>query len=77
MRRSEEHEYAPVDFDDDDIRFEKSRNWFPKDNGREKGGRCALWKVMLLIELLNLVALATGYGAWRMAKRWKNVYHSS
>lgn len=75
MPRSEDHEYTPVDLDEDDSRYEKPRNWFPKDHGRKERRSWALWKVVLLIEVLNLGALAVGYGAWEVGKRWKNSYH--
>lgn len=75
MRQSEDHEYTPVDLDEDEIRYEKPRNWFPKDHGRTERKRWALWKVVLLIEILNVLALATGIGAWRIGKKWKNYYH--
>lgn len=76
MQRSEDHEYTPVDLDEDEIRYEKPRNWYPKDNGRTQRKRWALWKVVLLIEVLNVVALAASYGAWKVGKRWKNIYQS-
>lgn len=75
MRRSVDHEYTPVDPDEDEIRYEKPRNWFPKNHGRTERKRWALWKVVLLIEVLNIVALASGIAAWRLGKKWKNYYH--
>ncbi|TLD22584.1 hypothetical protein E2P81_ATG07777 [Venturia nashicola] len=74
MRRSGEHEYKPVDLDEDETRYEKPRNWLPKDYGRTGYKRWALWKVVLLIEVLNIIALATGIGAWKVGKKWKNYY---
>ncbi|KAE9982320.1 hypothetical protein EG328_010980 [Venturia inaequalis] len=75
MRRSQEHEYTPVDLNEDEFRCEKPRNWFSKSTGTTERKRWALWKVILLIEVLNVIALATGIGAWRMGKKWKDYYH--
>lgn len=72
MRRGRDHEYTPVDLEEDEVRYEKPRNWFPKTTERK---RWALWKVVLLIEVLNIVALATVIGAWRVGRKWKNYYH--
>ncbi|QDS76522.1 hypothetical protein FKW77_005911 [Venturia effusa] len=76
MRPSRDHRYTPVDFEEEEeVRYEKPQNWFPKNHGRIEQERWALWKVVLLIEVLNIIAVASGIGAWSLSKKWKSYYH--
>lgn len=75
MRRSGDHEYTLVKLEEEEIRYKKPRNWFPGDHGRTERKRWALWKVVLLVEVLNIIAVASGIGAWKLGKKWKNYYH--